>query len=55
VSLDLSHVQWRPRPGSIDEQVDNGTNRVLAEQIVVQPQVINPLALQLTQQPEGFR
>jgi hypothetical protein len=28
---------------------------VLADQIVVKPQVVNPLTLQLIQQPQGFR
>ena len=51
MNVDLSHVLWRPASRAMDEQVDDGIDRVFADQIVVKPQVVNPLL----QQPEGFR
>jgi hypothetical protein len=55
MNVDLSHVLWRPSSRAMDEQVDDGIDRVFADQIVVKPQVVNLLTLQLIQQPEGFR
>jgi hypothetical protein len=39
----------------VDEQVEDGIDRVRADQIVVKPHVINRRALQLVQELEGFR
>jgi isocitrate/isopropylmalate dehydrogenase len=38
----------------VDEPVHDGADSVFADQIMVEPQVIDPLAFQLVQQPQGF-
>jgi hypothetical protein len=52
--MNLPHVLWRSLFGQPDQQFDDRTDGVLAYQVVVEPQVVNPLIPQLIQQIQGF-
>ncbi len=54
VNVDLPDVQRVPPARPVDEQVDHRIDGVLAGQVVVEPQVVDPRALQLVQQPQGL-
>ena len=43
-----------PRARQLNHQVNDRTDRVLVAQIVVKPQVVNPLTPQPFQQPQCF-
>ena len=54
MNVDLSHVQRRPFLGLLDQQLNDWADRVVADQIVVELQVVNPPIAQLGEQFQCF-
>ena len=42
LGLHTPTFQWAPNPVQLGHQIDDQTDRVIADQIVVKPQVIDP-------------
>src|ERR1019366_2824960 len=54
VNVNLPHVQRRPSFRSLDHPVDDRTDRFIAHQIVVEPQVVDPGIAQLLEERLRF-